>query len=111
MRTGPTRPLFPVGLALLSACASQTASEGAREGPLVIEVSGDGQAQPCVAEIDGRRIDPERLAETARPWRERGARITATMATPYRCVGGIISALQRAEFIRIVFDVEPPPAE
>ena len=110
MRTGATRALLLLGLALLPACTGEGVGERAPQGPLVIQVRGDGETQPCVAEIDGRRIDAERLAETARPWRERGARIAATMETPYRCVGGIIYALQRAGFTRIGFAAEPPPA-
>jgi len=86
-------------------------SENAEQDPIVIQVRGDGATQPCIAEVDGRRIDPERLAEAARPWRERGARIQGSVATPYRCVGGIIYALQRAGLTRIGFIAEPPQAE
>jgi len=60
-----------------------------------------------VAEIDGQRIESESLATIARPWRRREAHITSTVETPYRCIGPVIYALQRAGFTRIGFIPEP----
>jgi biopolymer transport protein ExbD len=94
------------GLGLLCGCAS--------DGPPVrIRVSGNGVAAPCAAEIGGRRIDPESLTGLARRWRGREAQVTGSIDTPYRCVGHVIYALQRAGFTRIGFIIEParPPAE
>ena len=60
-----------------------------------------------MSEIDGRRIESETLATIARAWRSREADITSTAATPYRCIGPVIYALQRAGFTRIGFISEP----
>ena len=103
VRAGRALPAI-CGAGLLCSCA-------AAAPPVRVHVGGDGVAAPCTVEVDGRRVAPESLATLTRPWRE--AHITGAIDTPYRCVGAVIYALQRAGFRRIGFISEPalPPAE
>lgn len=75
---------------------------------LEIRVGGDGVNRPCFAEIDGRAIPADDLPGVVRRWRGREARLVGDANTPYRCMGGIIYALQRAGFGKIGFLITPP---
>jgi hypothetical protein len=46
-----------------------------------------------------------------RRWRRREVTIRSDADTPYRCVGGLIFALQRARVGRIGFISQPAPRE
>lgn len=63
----------------------------------------------CVAEVGGRRISAAEFPAFARHWRGREAQLTMDINAPYRCVGAVIYALQRAGFRRIGFVSEPAP--
>jgi hypothetical protein len=72
-----------------------------------------GPTSSCTIEVSGRQVTTEELLEISR--REvkpgRAAHIDANMKeTPYRCIGGVISTLQRAGFKKVEVRTDPPPS-
>ncbi|MBO9713125.1 hypothetical protein [Sphingomonas sp.] len=76
--------------------------------PMVrIELSPD-----CVARIDGQPLDDAEIVARARHWQadHRWIGLIGSVDTPYKCVGGLISRIQRAGFTgSIGFIAEPGP--
>ena len=64
----------------------------------------------CEARVDGRLVTSEELAVLARGWEGNALIVGDGYDTPYRCVGGVIFALQRAGVEGIGFVAEPPGA-
>lgn len=86
------------------------AAAGARPAPFDVIVRST--ASSCTSEVDGRKVTTDQLLRIARDKAKSGRRplIVSDMAdTPYRCVGGVIYALQVAGFKDIGFAAEPPP--
>ena len=78
----------------------------ANDPPVLLQVGGGGD-RPCFARLEGRLISAQALEALGRRWRERGVQLAGDMSTPYRCMGGIIYALQRAGVERIGFVAQP----
>ena len=91
------------GSALTAGCAKQAAPLPPIVLPLVFE-SGR-----CTALIDGRRVSEEELRAVAAGWRGREVSIRNAPDVPYKCIGGVIFALQRAGAKPVGFISEPPP--
>jgi biopolymer transport protein ExbD len=105
------RPRLALALAL--AAASIAACSGARpepQPPPALDVMIRGTAETgCHAEVEGRALTPDELEAWARTLARAGreAHLRGSPDLPYRCVGHIVYALQRAGFTRIGFISEP----
>jgi biopolymer transport protein ExbD len=76
-----------------------------------IRISSAGSTPAdCVAEVDGRRFSAAEFPALARQWRGREAHLSGDIDTPYRCIGSLIYALQRAGYRRIGFVSRPEPS-
>jgi len=74
----------------------------------VIRLAGTGSdSDPCVIEVHGRRLGLADIPVIAQSVRG-GVELTFGPTTPYRCVGGVVFALQRAGVERIGFSPESP---
>lgn len=83
---------------------------GAKTMPF--EVIVRGTASSCTVEVDRRQVTTDELLRIAHDKAKsgRGVHIVSDgVDTPYRCVGGVIYALQAAGFKDIGFVAEPPP--
>jgi hypothetical protein len=102
--------LVGLGLAAMG-CAPQSDGAGVGGAGISVNVGGAGTAEaPCFVEADGRRLTPEAFAAAAPHWHGREVHLRGDVRTPYRCMGPVISALQRAGIERIGFISEPAAA-
>ena len=88
--------------ALLVACAAVTTSCAhlpARQPPFVVNVKADESG--CVIAVDGERVTGERLDQIAKAHAKARGIVVGLKGTPYRCVGGVIFALQVAGFVHV----------
>ena len=76
-----------------------------------VQPAGDATEPRCEARVDGRLVTSEELAVLARGWEGNALIVGDGYDTPYRCVGGVIFALQRAGVEGIGFVAEPPGAD
>jgi len=91
--------------AILHGCAT-------RPGPLPVTVARAGEG--CAIEMAGRRFGyedsgGEQMRSLAIAWPNRRAVLNMIADAPYRCVGGVIYALQHARFQRIDLMVDGRP--
>lgn len=95
------------GFCLAAGCAQQPAAI-ARSG--FVKVGGAGTAEaPCFVEVDGARMPLQSFTAFAERWRDREVHLEGDARVPYRCVGGVIYALERVR-ARIGF-ISAPPAD
>lgn len=96
----------------MAAAAALAACNQARPdrplAPLEVGIRSNAETG-CRAEIGGRVLTPDELEAFARPLarKDREVHLIGAPDLPYRCVGAIIYALQRAGFTRIGFLSEP----
>ena len=90
-----------MGALLVAGCAHRS------DGPVNLIVGHEGER--CTVTLVGRPLvfDPD--GSDFRRWRGRLVTMVGTGDTPYRCVGGLIFALQRAGVERIGFISRPAP--
>jgi hypothetical protein len=95
---------------LASLCAVGCAQRPApAPAAAVIKVGGAGTEEaPCFVEADGVRMPLDRFTAMAGRWRGREVHLEGNAEIPYRCVGGVIFALERARAARIGFIAVPP---
>ncbi len=104
-----SRVLLIIAL-VIAGCA--TTSPAMR--PLAVAI-GDYDGRSCPITIDHESYPDQRVAveelqsRLAGVDRRREVHITGIGNTPYRCIGGVIFALQRLGFHRIGFISEPAP--
>lgn len=96
------------GALALSGCAQQSGATM----PLYIGL----QDKRCIVDTGdpqrGFALDLSHLTGAEfRPWRHREIGIIGRGNVPYRCIGGLILALQRAHVRRIGLISEPAPAQ
>jgi hypothetical protein len=106
----PPLPGSPLRLSWAALTFASTAcSTLPPEPPVHLSFAMSGEE--CRFETEGRSMSLKALTAAASAWRRRGVHLDATPATPYKCLGGAIFALQRAGVKRIGWIAEPPPAE
>lgn len=97
-----TRHALLCGLILVAGCTSPAAEQVRLEVGLT-----DGR---CTVAVNGRSMPFDPDTADLRRWRGRHITLVGAPDIPYRCVGGLIFALQRAGVRRIGFLSEPAPA-
>ena len=103
-------PAFVRAIALATVGVLHGCAAGPGPLPVVVARAGEG----CAIEMAGRRFGyeesgGERMRSLAIAWPSRRAVLNMTADTPYRCIGGVIYALQHARFQRIDLLVDGRP--
>ena len=98
--------------ALLVALAGCNLTACAPQRSVTISVGGAGAttAASCFVEVDGIHMSLVNFEASARRWRGREVHLEGDPHTPYRCLGPVLYALQRAGARRIGF-ISAPPAD
>lgn len=98
------RVLMVLLLLLNGACTAQKATAKRGEPHFVVDTDERGQ---CLHRMGEERLDVDQVMQRAASWPNKSAEIRVGgvgAKVPYRCVGGLIYALQSAGFYQISFE-------